>query len=156
MKNVVGGGGAHDVETKGEGRAFTTRRAFLSAAPALAAVALRREFLLAGGGRIVHPDPRPGIDASEVMSPESLAAFPESTTEIYDMVREMPRIADGIGCSCGCSILPGYRSLLTCYYPTGMAMGCQICQGQARLAHRRFKEGQTLEQIRRATDARYG
>jgi len=37
-----------------------------------------------------------------------------------------------------------------------MAMGCAICQGQARLAHRRFKEGQTLDQIRRATDARFG
>jgi hypothetical protein len=37
-----------------------------------------------------------------------------------------------------------------------MAMGCNICQGQAKLAHRRFKEGQDLERIRRALDARYG
>ena len=52
--------------------------------------------------------------------------------------------------------MPNYRSLLTCFYPTGMAMGCPICQGQARLAYRRVQEGQTLDQIRRATDARYG
>ena len=148
---------------------MASRRSFLRAAPAFAALALRPDLLARlegavpravghgpGSSRIVHPDPRPGIDATEVMSRERLAAFPEGVKGIYDMVREMPRIADGIGCSCGCSILPDYRSLLTCYYPTGMAMGCQICQGQARLAYGRFKEGQTLEQIRRATDARYG
>lgn len=130
---------------------MTSRRAFLRTVPAFAVLAVRPRT-----SRIVHPEPRAGIDASKVMSREALAAFPESLVEIYDMVREMPHIADGIGCSCGCSILPGYRSLLTCYYPTGMAMGCQICQGQARLAHGRFREGQTLEQIRRATDARFG
>ena len=121
-------------------------------------MALRPDLLIGGARprRIVHPDPRPDIDASKVMSREALGAFPDGLKDIYDMVREMPHIADGIGCSCGCSILPGYRSLLTCYYPTGMAMGCQICQGQARLAYGRFKEGQTLEQIRRATDARFG
>ena len=75
---------------------------------------------------------------------------------IYDMVREIPQIADGIGCYCGCSVRPGYRSLLTCYYEDGMAMGCRICQGQARLAYRRHGEGQTLDQIRRAIDARFG
>ncbi len=146
-----------------------SRRSFLRAAPAFAALGLRPDLLVRlessvpravvhrpGSSRIVHPDPRPGIDASEVMSQERLAAFPDGVKEIYDMVREMPHIADGIGCSCGCSILADYRSLLTCYYPTGMAMGCQICQGQARLAYGRFKEGQTLEQIRRATDARFG
>lgn len=108
------------------------------------------------GAAIVHPDPRPGIDASEVMTRAQLSAFPDEIADVYDMVREMPGIADGIGCSCGCSALPGYRSLLTCFHATGMAMGCDICQGQARLAHRRFREGQTLEQIRRATDARFG
>lgn len=156
MKNFTGDDAIHEIEARGENRGLTSRRSFLRAAPVLTAVALRPELLLAGRDRIVHPDPRPGIDASEVMSRESLAAFPEGLKEIYDMVREMPHIADGIGCSCGCSILPDYRSLLTCYYPTGMAMGCRICQGQARLAYGRFQEGQTLEQIRRATDARYG
>jgi hypothetical protein len=66
----------------------------------------------------------------------------------------MPHIADGLACYCGCELL-GNRSLLTCYSPTGMARGCPICQGEARLAHRRWKEGQSLEQIRRAIDARY-
>ena len=90
------------------------------------------------------------------MTREQLEGYPEEIVAVYDMVREMPHIADGIGCSCGCSAMPGYRSLLTCFHATGMAMGCNICQGQARLAHGRFKEGQSLEQIRRATDARFG
>jgi hypothetical protein len=132
-----------------------TRRQFLALLPA---TAFGR--LLASNGetgrRIVHPDPRPGIDASQVMTRQALAAFPEEIVEIYDMVRQIPHIVDGIGCSCGCAAMPGYRSLLTCYYPTGMAMGCVICQGQARLAYRRFEEGQSLDQIRRATDARFG
>lgn len=133
-----------------------TRREFVGLLPLgiLSPLLLRPSGYV--GTRLVHPDPRPGIDASQVMDRKALAAFPEEITEIYEMVREMPHIADGIGCSCGCSAMPGYRSLLTCYYPTGMAMGCVICQGQAKLAHRRFKEGQSLDQIRRATDARFG
>jgi hypothetical protein len=105
---------------------------------------------------IVHPDPRDGIDGSGVLTPAGLAGFPESVLEIYDMIREIPHIADGIGCACGCSAMPNYRSLLTCYHAGGMAMGCEICQGEARLAYRRFQEGQSLDQIRRAIDARFG
>lgn len=136
------------------------RRSFLAILPGVLLAGMDREMGI-GRGRgtgppILHPEPRPGIDGSEVMSRESLRGFPESTLEIYDMIREIPHIADGIGCSCGCSMLPGYRSLLTCYYATGMAMGCQICQGQARLAYGRYQEGQSLDQIRRATDARFG
>jgi len=106
--------------------------------------------------RVTHPEPRPGIDASEVMTSDSVAAFGDEVVSVYEMVREMPHIADGIGCACGCAALPNYRSLLTCFYPTGMAMGCAICQGEAKLAYRRFQEGQTLDQIRRAIDARFG
>jgi hypothetical protein len=72
------------------------------------------------------------------------------------MIREIPEVADGIRCYCGCAVLPGYRSLLTCYEEGGMAQFCVICQGQARLAHRRHGEGQSLDQIRNAVDARFG
>ena len=105
---------------------------------------------------IEHPDPRPGIDGRDVLTAEHLAAFPDAVLEIYDMIREIPHVADGIGCACGCAAFPTYRSLLTCYQADGMAMGCPICQGEARLAYRRHQEGQSLEQIRRAIDARWG
>jgi hypothetical protein len=134
-----------------------SRREFLRYAPlaglGLAGV-LRPRRLFARNS--IHPDPRPGIDGSMVTSAEALEGLGDDIIAIYDMVREIPQIADGIGCYCGCSVRPGYRSLLTCYYEDGMAMGCRICQGQARLAYRRHGEGQTLDQIRRAIDARFG
>ena len=135
-----------------------SRRAFLRLLPGLSAVAALGALprVLAAGRRTEHPDPRPGIDASGVLGPDALGAFGPDVRAVYDQIREMPRIADGLGCSCGCALLPGYRSLLTCFHAGGMAMGCQICQGTARMAHRRWKEGRTLQEIRQALDARYG
>lgn len=102
-----------------------------------------------------HPDPRPGIDGSNVLTAADLGNAPH-LIELFDAVREMPHIVDGIVCYCGCASIDVYRSLLTCYEAPGMAQFCEVCQGQAHLAHSRWKEGQTLDQIRRATDARYG
>jgi hypothetical protein len=102
-----------------------------------------------------HPDPRPGIDGSRVLTARQLTAAPD-LAGLFDNIREIPHIADGIRCYCGCAQLDGYRSLLSCYEDVGMAQFCEVCQGQGRLAHRRWKEGQSLDQIRRATDARYG
>jgi len=90
------------------------------------------------------------------MAGKNLEQWPPHVQEIYELIREIPEIADGIGCACWCKTLPTYRSLLTCYYEKGMAMGCEICQGEAKLVYRRHKEGQSLEQIRRAIDARFG
>jgi len=103
-----------------------------------------------------HPDPRPGIDAHGVISADALRAdgYADEVVEVFDMVRQMPQIADGLACYCGCMLL-GNRSLLECYHEGGMARGCPICQGEGKLAHRRWEEGQTLEQIRRAIDARF-
>ncbi|MBR9989781.1 MAG: hypothetical protein KFH98_08510 [Gemmatimonadetes bacterium] len=103
----------------------------------------------------VHPDPRPGIDGSNVLTADQLANAPH-LIDVFDQIREIPHIADGILCYCGCAHLDGYRSLLSCYEKPGMAQFCEICEGQGRIAYRRWKEGQTLDQIRRATDARYG
>jgi hypothetical protein len=129
---------------------MTSRRSFLTL---LAGAAFLPRRAVAS---IAHPEPRPEIDSSLVLTAEQLEGASERVQGIFDMIREIPQIADGIGCSCGCSGMPTYRSLLTCYYETGMARGCPICQGEARLVYRRHKEGQTLEQIRRAIDARYG
>lgn len=102
-----------------------------------------------------HPTPRAGIDASRVLKAADLADAPHLVA-LFDGIREIPHIADGIRCYCGCAQIEGYRSLLSCYEDVGMAKWCDVCQGQGRLAHSRWKEGQSLEQIRRATDARYG
>ena len=103
----------------------------------------------------LHPDPRPGIDGSRVLPAEQLADTPD-LIELYDAIREIPHIIDGIRCYCGCAQLEGFRSLLTCYEESGMPKHCDICRDQGRLAVNRGKEGQSLDQIRRATDARFG
>lgn len=146
-----------------ESPATTSRRRFLAwlAGSAVALLvtpgvqAAEPHCPMGPGGQGTHPDPRPGIDASKVLAADKLKGDQE-LIELFDKVREIPHIADGIRCHCGCATIPGYRSLLSCYEGAGMAQHCLICQGQARLAHRRFKEGQTLDQIRRAIDARFG
>jgi len=133
-----------------------TRRAFLAFTPlAFAGWFPGARRAVAGRRQGVHPEPRPGIDARDVMTDEQLAGEDASVVAVFAMVREMPQIADGIHCYCGCAGTPGNRSLLTCYRPGAMARGCPICQGEARLAYRRWKEGQDLAQIRRAIDARF-
>jgi hypothetical protein len=102
-----------------------------------------------------HPEPRPGIDGSRVLTAEQLEDTPD-VVDLFDGMRQIPHFADGIRCYCGCAELEGYRSLLSCYEGAGMARWCEICQGQGRLAWRRFREGENLSQIRRAIDARYG
>lgn len=137
----------------GDAHAPASRRRFIGLLAGAAAAALVRPA--AALPQSVHPEPRRGIDAAKVLSAPQLEHAPDAV-KFFDWVREIPQIADGIGCYCGCATVPGYRSLLSCYESPGMAQHCLICQGQARLAYSRWKEGQTLEQIRRAIDARYG
>jgi hypothetical protein len=145
------------------GAAAVDRRNFLTLLPcALASV---HGLLRAGPGELLaglrtaqgdHPDPRPDVDASKVMTAEELAGVPH-VVDLFDAIREIPHVVDGIRCHCGCADLEGYRSLLTCFEgPGAMAMWCEICQGEGRLAVRRHAEGQSLAEIRRAIDARFG
>lgn len=100
-----------------------------------------------------HPDPRPGITAANVLKPDAL---PQELIELYDGVRGIPHVVDGIGCHCGCADLEGFYSLLTCYEQTGMALHCEICQGEGELAVRMHAQGRTLAEIRAAIDRRFG
>ena len=102
-----------------------------------------------------HPDPRPGITGAKVATKEQLASSP-ALIPIFDDVREMPEIADGIRCRCGCADAPGFRSLLSCYEGAdAMARECHTCQGEAKLAARLKKSGKSLDEIRAAIDAKY-
>ena len=107
-----------------------------------------------GGSSGPHPTPRPGIDASRI--PASSALGDDSGVRAaFDQVRHIPGIADGIRCHCGCA--DRLYSLLACYegeHP--MAMHCQVCQGEGRLAYRLHRAGKTLDEIRAAIDDRYG
>jgi hypothetical protein len=134
-----------------------TRRRFIASLPALVVgvtAAARREGLAAA--RITdHPTPRRGITAARVLTRDKLGDHPDAIP-VFDMVRQIPQVADGIRCHCGCAALEGKYSLLSCYEAEGMAGHCEICQGEGRLAFRLHKEGKTLTEIRAAIDAKFG
>lgn len=138
----------------------TNRREFLvRMAVGLAAFLVPARVTAASGAHAgrsgPHPTPRPGITGAQVLTKEQLADTPELIS-LFDDIRAIPEIADGIRCNCGCAGLPGYYSLLSCYEGDGMARDCRICEGQGRVTTRLRKEGKTLGEIRVAIDAQFG
>jgi hypothetical protein len=130
-----------------------SRRAFLhrSSLFLLALVAWPRAAWARSPG---HPTPRPGITGDKVLTKAQL--HDAALVPLFDAVRAIPEIVDGIRCTCGCATLPGFYSLLSCYEGEGMARDCRICQGQGRLAARLHRDGKSLDQIRAAIDAKFG
>ena len=103
-----------------------------------------------------HPTPRPGITGAKVLPAAQLDSAPD-ITDVFDQIREIPGVADGIRCQCSCADLEDYYSLLTCFEgPDAMARHCEICQAEGRLVSRLHRSGRTLDQIRKAIDARFG
>lgn len=102
-----------------------------------------------------HPTPRAGITGAKVLAGARLAKWPD-LQQLFDGIRAIPSVADGIRCSCGCADLPGYYSLLSCYEGDAMATMCPICQGAGRLTVRMHAEGRSLAEIRVAVDAQFG
>lgn len=111
---------------------------------------------LRAGGLGPHPTPRAGITGVNVLTKEQLAGTPQ-LVGLFDSVRAIPEVIDGIRCNCGCAHLDGFYSLLSCYEgKDAMARQCAICQGQGRLAVRLHKAGNSLDAIRAAVDAKFG
>lgn len=102
-----------------------------------------------------HPTPRPGITAANVLEENELKDTPDAI-DAFNEVRQIPQIADGIRCHCGCAEVEGYYSLLSCYErPTAMATMCDKCQEQGRYTFRLHRAGKSLDEIRAAIDARF-
>lgn len=105
--------------------------------------------------RAPHPDPRPNYTADKVLTADQLGGD-EELIALFDAVRKIPHIVDGIRCSCGCAELPGFYSLLTCFEgENSMSKWCPICIGLGSFVVRLHGRGRTLAQIREAVDARY-
>ena len=103
-----------------------------------------------------HPTPRAGISGARVLTREQLAGKPQ-LAGLFDSVRAIPEVIDGIRCNCGCAHSDGFYSLLSCYEgKDAMARECAICQGQGRMAVRLHKAGKSLDEIRAAVDAKFG
>lgn len=134
-----------------------TRRQFLSTtSAAVAALLLPFRSARAAPPPGPHPVPRAGITGAKVLTRAQLADRPKLVS-LFDSVREIPEVVDGIRCNCGCGTGPGFYSLLTCYEgEDAMARDCAVCQGQGRLAARLHKAGKSLDEIRVAVDGKYG
>ena len=128
------------------------RRAFLKSAFAGAALALLPQSR--AGAAAPHPTPRRGITGAKVLTSKELADTPK-LVPLFDSVRDIPQVVDGIRCNCGCTDPPDYYSLLSCYEGKAMARTCGVCQSQARLVVRLHKEGKSLDEIRAAVDAKF-
>ena len=135
-----------------------SRRQFFARAGALitlVAVPTSARASTRASGRSPHPTPRPGITSAKVATRAQLADAPKAIA-VFDQVREIPQIIDGIRCQCGCTDGKSYYSLLSCYEaPDMMAKICEICQAQGRLAYRLNKAGKSLDEIRRGIEARF-
>jgi hypothetical protein len=128
-----------------------SRRRFLFALASLTALPRPARALRVP---LAHPDPRKGITAAKVLKAGELHT-PEAA-EYFEMARQIPQVLDGIRCQCGCAVLEGYRSVLSCFEGDGMAQHCQICQGEVKLAYQMHKDGKTLAAIRAAVDKEFG
>jgi hypothetical protein len=130
-----------------------SRRQFVASAVAL--------LVLPRGARAMrfagpHPTPRPGITAARVLTSDKLGGDADLIA-VFEGVRAIPQVIDGIRCQCGCATVDGFYSLLSCYEGDGaMAKICHICQGEGKLAIRLHKEGKSLDEIRLAIDAKFG
>lgn len=131
-----------------------SRREFATLLLALTGLPVLRR--LGVNAQPAHPTPRAGITARKVLTAAELSKSPQ-LVPLFDGVREIPHIVDGIRCHCGCAEFNGHYSLLSCYEEANaMAQICPICQGEGRVAVRLAKAGKTLDEIRVAIDAQFG
>ncbi len=107
-----------------------------------------------GTARAQHPDPRPGITAAGLESPDQWSSQPE-IAEVYRMAAEIPAVIDGLYCYCDCHRNFGHRSLFDCF-KTDHGGNCDVCMNEVRIAYRMHREGKSLQQIRQVIDATYG
>ena len=120
-----------------------------------AAVAVLVVLLVPRWGQAApHPDPRPGVTADKVL-PLSLVPGSPGALDAYEAARRVPQVLDGVYCHCNCSKSFGHRSLLTCF-ESDHGAHCDICIGEALLAAQLAAQGTSLDEIRRAIDARFG
>ena len=130
------------------------RRNFLTTSSAALAALLLSGRVAVAKTIPPHPAPRRGITGNKVLTRDKLSKTP-ALIPLFDSIREIPEVIDGIRCNCGCTNPPEFYSLLSCYEGKGMARDCVICQGQGKLAVRLHKEGKSLDQIRSAIDAKF-
>ncbi len=133
---------------------YSSRRTFIKTTFAISIAMLVSRKTAFAGSVPPHPDPRAGITGAHVLGADKLGGN-KKLIKVFDGVRRIPQVMDGIRCNCSCLNPPEFRSLLSCFEGKGMARDCVICQGQARIAIRLHGEGKSLNEIRQAVDAKF-
>lgn len=128
--------------------------AFIWVLLGLLLLAVGYRVLRPGSQRGQHPDPRPGITAAGIESPDQWSNQPE-VAEVYRMAAAIPEVIDGLYCYCDCHRNFGHRSLIDCF-KSDHGGNCDVCMNEVRIAYRMHQEGKTLQQIRQVIDATYG
>jgi len=134
------------------GSALRAKLPWAIAATSLVAIGAIVVAVAPGGGRS-HPDPRPGITGRDVLASETFAGY-DRVVRSYEAARQIPAVLDGLYCYCDCRHHFNHRSLLTCFESEHGA-SCDICLDEAWMAAEMHRQGRTLQEIRRAVDARF-
>ena len=100
-----------------------------------------------------HPTPRPWITGAAVLAASNFGQD-ERLVRAYTAARAMPEVFDGLYCYCRCKENFGHKSLLTCFESEHGA-SCDICLTEAAMAAEMHTKGVSLDEIRRAIDARF-
>lgn len=141
------------------GQRDVSRRSFLGRVGGFLAVAFMGDLGVAPRGTfdLEHPEPRPGVTAEKVLSPEAVGAKrSKKVLDAYDAARNHPAIFDGVACGCSCGNKNGtHRSLLVCF-ETMQPTGCWECQQEGVLVGRMAREEKSLAEIRAAVDKEFG
>lgn len=140
----------------------TTRVPVVRWVAALVIMALAAAALVVAGAR--HQETP--MAAAEMMdvSPGGtidLAALAPQTRDLYHAVAADQHAMESVRCYCGCEALLAHEDLYECFVrPDGMwerhAVGCAVCQDEARQVVAARAEGTPLDQIVVDIDTRFG
>jgi hypothetical protein len=134
---------------------LSRRRAIARMAAALGVLCLPRSLYGQGRDPFPHPEPRAGITGEKVIATADLGTTNRNTIAAYDAARAHPATFDGLYCVCECDKNMGHRSLLGCF-ESRQAIGCHSCREQAQLVVKMLDKDQTLPEIRKAFDEKWG
>lgn len=125
---------------------------------------------VAVGVLLAQPPPEPSAPSSPAqeemvaVSPGGtvdITTLPASVQELYLAAEADPEAFAAVPCHCGCEAMLGHRHLGDCFVrPDGgwerHAVGCGICQAEARDVVAAREAGTPIDQIRRDIDIDYG
>lgn len=131
------------------------RTAIARMAGAFSVLLLPRTLAAESRDPFPHPEPRAGITGEKVIATADLGTTNKNTVAAYDAARANPAIFDGLYCVCECDKNMGHRSLLGCF-ESRQAIGCHSCREQAQLVVKMLDKDQTLAEIRKAFDEKWG